>query len=141
MNMPIKNSGYEVIAKPSTKYTVVGIDSGRIGDSTIVNGTITTPATLTDPFLRPYGTGKTSKVMLLEGEPANIPSYFKGIKSVFEDKVTEDGKYAVEVKVDGKNKDNQDLGVFNNYFKMEKVEVASENDSLEEEERDLANLI
>ena len=30
---------------------------------------------------------------------------------------------------------------FNNYFKMEKVEVASENDSLEEEERDLANLI
>ena len=30
---------------------------------------------------------------------------------------------------------------FNNYFKMEKVEVTSENDSLEEEERDLANLI
>lgn len=33
------------------------------------------------------------------------------------------------------------LNRFNNYFKMEKVEVASENDSLEEEERDLANLI
>ena len=30
---------------------------------------------------------------------------------------------------------------FNNYFKMEKVEVISENDLLEEEERDLANLI
>ena len=30
---------------------------------------------------------------------------------------------------------------FNNYFKMEKVEVVSENDLLEEEERDLANLI
>ena len=30
---------------------------------------------------------------------------------------------------------------FNNYFKMEKVEVTSENDLLEEEERDLANLI
>ena len=104
MNMPIVNSGYELIAKPNTKYTVVGIDSGRIGDSTIVNGTITTPATITDNFLRPYGTGKTSKVMLLEGEPANIPGYFKGIKSVFDDKVTEDGKYVVEVKVIGKNK-------------------------------------
>lgn len=108
MNMPIVNSGYELIAKPSTKYTVVGIDNGRIGDSTIVNGTITTPATITDNFLRPYGTGKTRKVMLLEGEPANIPGYFKGIKSVFEDKVTEDGKYAVEVKVVGKNKLNPD---------------------------------
>ena len=30
---------------------------------------------------------------------------------------------------------------FNNYFKMEKVNVISENDLLEEEERDLANLI
>ena len=30
---------------------------------------------------------------------------------------------------------------FNNYFKMEKVEIISENDLLEEEERDLANLI
>ncbi len=30
---------------------------------------------------------------------------------------------------------------FNNYFKMEKVEAISENDLLEEEERDLANLI
>ena len=30
---------------------------------------------------------------------------------------------------------------FNTYFKMEKVEVVSENDSLKEEERDLANLI
>lgn len=30
---------------------------------------------------------------------------------------------------------------FNNYFKMEKVDVISENDLLEEEERDLANLI
>ena len=99
MNMPIVNSGYEIIAKPSTKYTVVGIDNGRIGDSTIVNGTITTPATITDNFLRPYGTGKTSKVMLLEGEPANIPGYFTGIKSVFEDKVTEDGKYACKVRV------------------------------------------
>lgn len=99
MNMPIVNSGYECIINPSTKYTVVGCDSGRIGDSTIVNGTITTPATITDNFLRPYGTGKTSKVMLLEGEPANIPGYFKGIKSVFEDKVTEDGKYACQVRV------------------------------------------
>ena len=30
---------------------------------------------------------------------------------------------------------------FNNYFKMEKVDVVLENDLLEEEERDLANLI
>ena len=30
---------------------------------------------------------------------------------------------------------------FNNYFKMERVDVISENDLLEEEERDLANLI
>lgn len=30
---------------------------------------------------------------------------------------------------------------FNDYFKMEKVEVIPENDLLEEEERDLANLI
>ena len=30
---------------------------------------------------------------------------------------------------------------FNNYFKMEKVNVISENDLLEEEERDLANLM
>ena len=122
MNMPVVNSGYECIIKPSTKYTVVGITNGRIGDSTIVNGTITTPATITDNFLRPYGTGKTSKVMLLEGEPAHIPGYFKGIKSVFEDmKVTDEadenfGKYAVEVKVVGKNKVNQDSGVLNQHY-------------------------
>ena len=30
---------------------------------------------------------------------------------------------------------------FNNYFKMEKVDVILENDLLEEEERDLANLM
>ena len=114
MTMNVKNSGYECIIKPSTQYTVCGITSGKIGTSEIIDGKITTPSTITDSFLRPYGSGKVNNVMLLEGNVENMPEYFTGIKSVFEDmKVTDEadenfGKYKAEVKVVGKNKLNPD---------------------------------
>ena len=108
-NMKVKNSGYNVIIKPSTLYTVV-LDtnkSGTIGmnlggaKGTTTNNvlTLTTPATLTDDSLRLYGKGiKGSKVRLLEGDKTNwIPSFFEGMKSCFEDKVQDDGTYKMEI--------------------------------------------
>lgn len=97
-NMKVKNSGYNVITKPNTLYTVA-LDtnkSGTIGmnlcgaKKTTTNNValITTPSTLSDDSLRVYGKGvKGSKVRLLEGDKSNwIPSMFEGMKSCFEDK-------------------------------------------------------
>ena len=108
-NMKIKNSGYNVIIKPSTLYTValdtnksgtIGMNLGGAKGTTTNNVlTLTTPATLTDDSLRIYGKGiKGSKVRLLEGDKTNwIPSFFEGMKSCFEDKVQEDGTYKMEI--------------------------------------------
>ena len=108
-NMVIKNSGYNCILKPNTLYTIaldtnksgtIGMNLGGAKGTTSNNvATITTPETLTDNTLRLYGKGiKSSKVRLLEGDKTNwIPSHFEGMKSCFEDKLQEDGKYKMEI--------------------------------------------
>lgn len=108
-NMVIKNTGYNCILKPSTLYTValdtnksgtIGLNLGGAKVTTTNNvTTITTPATLTDNTLILYGKGiKASGVRLLEGDKTNwIPSHFEGMKSCFEDKLQNDGKYKMEI--------------------------------------------
>ena len=120
-NMVIKNTGYNCILKPSTLYTValdtnksgiIGINLGG-GKGTISNNvtTITTPATLTDNTLILYGKGiKASGVRLLEGDKTNwIPSHFEGMKSCFEDKLQDDGKYKMEILMNNKNLFNSEI--------------------------------
>lgn len=121
-NMVIKNSGYNCILKPNTKYTVVTntqnsisakIDSTKV-DSTNNVFTIITPSTLTDSVLRFSGKGLTTRnIMLLEGDKTNyIPGYFTGMESAFEQELVTDeqdknyGKYKVNVKVTDGNKEN-----------------------------------
>lgn len=108
-NMVIKNSGYNCILKPSTLYTIaldtnksgtIGMNlSGTKGTTNNNVTTITTPATLVDNTLRLYGKGiKASGVRLLEGDKTNwTPSHFEGMKSCFEDRLQEDGKYKMEI--------------------------------------------
>ena len=116
-NMVIKNTGYNCILKPNTKYTVVtntqGSISAKIGstkvDSTSNTFTIITPSTLTDSVLRLSGKGLTTKdIMLLEGDKTNyIPKYFTGMESAFEQEYDEEkNKYKVNVKVTDGNKEN-----------------------------------
>ena len=115
-NMKIKNSGYNVIIKPSTLYTValntnksgtIGMNlGGAKGTTTNSVLTLTTPATLTDDSLRIYGKGiKGSKVRLLEGDKTNwIPSFFEGMQSSFEDKFdTTDNTYKMEILSNNEN--------------------------------------
>lgn len=114
-NMVIKNSGYNTIIKPSTLYTValdtnksgtIGLNLGGAKVTTTNNvTTITTPATLTDNTLTLYGKGiKASGVRLLEGDKTNwIPSRFEGMKSCFEDKLQDDGKYKMEILSNNRN--------------------------------------
>ena len=130
-NMVIKNSGYNCILKPNTKYTVVtntqGSISAKIG-STKVNSTnnvftIITPSTLTDNVLRFSGKGLTTKdIMLLEGDKTNyIPEYFTGMESAFEQELVTDekdknyGKYKVNVKAT--NPDNSQQNNITFYLK------------------------
>ena len=120
-NMVIKNTGYNCILKPSTLYTValdtnksgtIGINLGGAKVTTSNNvATITTPATLTDNTLRLYGKGiKASGVRLLEGDKTNwIPSHFEGMKSCFEDKLQDDGKYKMEILCNNKNLFNSEI--------------------------------
>ena len=115
-NMKVKNSGYNVIIKPSTLYTValdtnksgtIGMNLGGAKGTTTNNVlTLTTTATLADDSLRLYGKGiKGSKVRLLEGDKTNwIPSYFEGMKSSFEDKFdATDNTYKMEILSNNKN--------------------------------------
>ena len=114
-NMVIKNSGYNCILKPSTLYTValdtnksgtIGMNLGGAKGTTSNNiTTITTPATLVDNTLRLYGKGiKASGVRLLEGDKTNwIPSHFEGMKSCFEDRLQDDGKYKMEILMNNEN--------------------------------------
>ena len=116
-NMVIKNTGYNCILKPNTKYTVVtntqGSISAKVGstkvDYTSNVFTIITPSTLTDSVLRFSGKGLTTKdIMLLEGDKTNyIPKYFTGMESAFEQEYDEEkNKYKVNVKVTDGNKEN-----------------------------------
>ena len=116
-NIVIRNTGYNCILKPNTKYTVVtntqGSISAKIGstkvDSTSNVFTIVTPSTLTDSILRFSGKGLTTKdIMLLEGDKTNyIPKYFTGMESAFEQEYDEEkNKYKVNVKVTDGNKEN-----------------------------------
>ena len=130
-NMVIKNTGYNCILKPNTKYTVVtntqNSISAKIGstkvDSTNNVFTIITPSTLTDSVLRFSGKGLTTKdIMLLEGDKTNyIPGYFTGMESVFEQELITDekdknyGKYKVNAKVIGKNLFNKDTVIIGKY--------------------------
>ena len=115
-NMKIKNSGYNVIIKPSTLYTIalntnksgtIGMNLGGVKGTTTNNVlTLTTPATLTDDSLRIHGKGiKGSKVRLLEGDKTNwIPSFFEGMQSSFEDKFdTTDNTYKMEILSNNEN--------------------------------------
>lgn len=120
-NMKIQNTGYNAIIKPSTLYTValdtnksgtIGMNLGGTKVTTTNNvATITTPATLTDNTLRLYGKGiKASGVRLLEGDKTNwIPSHFEGMKSCFEDKLQDDGKYKMEILMNNKNLFNSEI--------------------------------
>ena len=115
-NMKIKNSGYNVIIKPSTLYTValdtnksgtIGMNLGGAKGTTTNNVLkLTTPATLTDDSLRLYGKGiKGSKARILEGDKTNwIPSHFEGMKSSFEDKFDDtDNTYKMEILSNNEN--------------------------------------
>lgn len=108
-NMVIKNSGFNCILKPNTKYTV----SSSNGLSTV-----TTKDSIGDSVLRFYDKDTTSitkmnKVLVLEGDYITgnppIPAFFKGMESAFEQELVTDendehyGKYKVEVKAVGKN--------------------------------------
>lgn len=128
-NMKIQNTGYNVIIKPSTLYTValdtnksgtIGMNLGGVKGTTTNNMlTLTTPATLSDDSLRLYGKGiKGSKVRLLEGDKTNwIPSHFEGMKSSFEDKFdTTDNTYKMEILSKNKNYFNY-KGELNQYYK------------------------
>lgn len=102
-NMVIKNTGYNCILKPNTKYTV----SSSNGLSTV-----TTKDSIGDGILRFYdkdttSVTKMSNVLVLEGDYITgnppIPAFFKGMESAFEQELVTDendehyGKYKVEV--------------------------------------------
>lgn len=118
-NMVIKNTGYNCILKPNTKYTV----SSSNGLSTV-----TTKDSIGDSVLRFYNKDTSSitkmkNVLVLEGDYITgnppIPSFFKGMESAFEqEKITDEndehyGKYKVTVKAVGKNLLDETKGVIN----------------------------
>ena len=108
-NMVIKNTGFNCILKPNTKYTV----SSNNGLSTV-----TTKDSIGDSVLRFYNKDtskitKMNKVLVLEGDYVTgnppIPAFFEGMESAFEQELVTDendehyGKYKVNVKAVGKN--------------------------------------
>lgn len=109
-NMVIRNSGFNCILKPNTKYTV----SSNNGLSSVV-----TKDSIGDSVLRFYDKDTTSKitkmnnVLVLEGDYVTgnppIPSFFKGMESAFEQELVTDendknfGKYKVEVLANNEN--------------------------------------
>ena len=118
-NMVIRNSGFNCILKPNTKYTV----SSNNGLSTV-----TTKDSIGDSVLRFYNKDtskitKMSKVLVLEGDYVTgnppIPGFFKGMESAFEQELVTDetseyyGKYKVNVKTIGKNLLDETKGVIN----------------------------
>lgn len=108
-NMVIRNSGFNCILKPNTKYTV----SSNNGLSTV-----TTKDSIGDSILRFYNKDtskitKMSNVLVLEGDYITgnppIPAFFKGMESAFEQELVTDekdknyGKYKVKVLAKNKN--------------------------------------
>ena len=98
-NMEIKNSTYDCILSPNTKYTVK-LDSNISNDiqvnlggtNTVVNTNIfeiTTPNELTNESLTLYGNGEiVNNAMLFIDDMDNVDTdgYFEGMKSSFEDR-------------------------------------------------------
>ena len=120
-NMVIKNSGFNCILKPNTKYTV----SSNNGLSTV-----TTKDSIGDSILRFYNKDtskitKMNKVLVLEGDYITgnppIPAFFKGMESAFEQELVTDekgehyGKYKVNVKAT--NPDNSQENNITFYIK------------------------
>lgn len=141
-NMKVKNSGYNAIIKPSTLYTValdtnksgtIGMNLGGVKGTTTNNVlTLTTPATLTDDSLRLYGKGiKGSKVRLLEGDKTNwVPSFFEGMKSSFEDKVQDDGRYKMEILSNNENLLDLNSKAYKTNFSYDRLIYRSDTNSL-----------
>ena len=129
-NMVIRNSGFNCILKPNTKYTV----SSSNGLSTV-----TTKDSIGDSVLRFYNKDtssvtKMSKVLVLEGDYITgnppIPTFFEGMESAFEQELVTDendehyGKYKVNVKVVGKNlfnKNDLEVGSLSPTGQMENI--------------------
>lgn len=118
-NMVIKNTGYNCILKPNTKYTVSSSNGLSI---------VTTKDNIGDSVLRfcNKDTSKITKmnnVLVLEGDYITgnppIPAFFKGMESAFEQELVTDktsehyGKYKVNVKTVGKNLLDATKGVMN----------------------------
>lgn len=146
-DMKVKNSGYNVLLKPSTLYTVALDTSNREGtnvisdikvnlggaEKTATNNivTLTTPSTLVDDSLRISGKGLTSKnVRLLEGDNTNfIPSYFEGLKSSFEEK--QGDNHIVEVISNNKNLlDLNNTKIYNANFSYDRLICREDNNGL-----------
>lgn len=102
-NMVIRNSGFNCMLKPNTKYTVSSSNGLSI---------VTTKDSIGDGILRFYNKDtssitKMSNVLVLEGDYVTgnppIPGFFKGMESAFEQELVTDendehyGKYKVEV--------------------------------------------
>ncbi len=132
-NMVIKNTGYNCILKPNTKYTV----SSSNGLSTV-----TTKDSIGDSVLRFYNkdTSKITKmnnVLVLEGDYVTgnppIPTFFKGMESAFEQELVTDendehyGKYKVNVKAVGKNLFNPNNVLLGKYINDSKYNYVISN--------------
>lgn len=146
-DMKVKNSGYNVLLKPSTLYTVALDTSNREGtnvisdikvnlggaEKTATNNivTLTTPSTLVDDSLRISGKGLTStNVRLLEVDKTNfIPSYFEGLKSSFEEK--QGDNHIVEVVSNNKNLlDLNNAKIYNANFSYDRLICREDNNGL-----------
>lgn len=118
-NMVIKNTGYNCILKPNTKYTVSSSNGLSI---------VTTKDNIGDSVLRFCNKDtskitKMNKVLVLEGDYVTgnppIPAFFKGMESAFEQELVANekdehyGKYKVNVKAVGKNLLDESKGVIN----------------------------
>ena len=121
-NIKVKNTRYNVILKPNTEYTVVvntdkpgsivmnlGGAKGETSNNLLI---LTTPETLVDNSLRLYGKDiKVKNIRVLEGNKVdNIPSYFRGIQSSFENNKIGDN---YEVKIQSSNKNLFDSEYYN----------------------------
>lgn len=120
--VPTSNSYHLDLAKVSTKYTMknmsgtFAIDGTQYNAST--NGTFTTPSTMTNKLMVTSAT--QSNPMLLEGDvTSKTLSYFKGIKSAFED------KDKIEVLSTGKNLFTREL-----YPRANRIDVVVKENSI-----------
>ena len=129
---------YNKYIYPSTKYIIqfeadnsgilnmIGLSGSKVFSQNVVKGlnkiNITTLDTVNHTALETNGIGfSASNIVVTEATDKDF-GYFEGMKSSFEDKVTEDGKYAVEVKVVGKNKFNKEKAVDQTKTGLIKVE-------------------